>query len=522
MDEIQFERKNNYIINFINIIQKFYDTLNPFENEFEINEIKKVYNIFCLEDAFNFINEISYFCINKIYEEKFIKYMNFFYPENLAILIFHYFNNIINNEEKILFLNKSLIIIVNILHQDYILNHINFDQKKYYKLLFHLIYLITNSNSNLNKHNQKIDYLSTIYDALKLLSPMNYPGFILAWIDLISYKKFIENFLDINLIKENSDKYEKYLSLIIDLLAYINLLKNKIINSYHFKIILDEIYKFFFIIWNTYPEFISSYSFILLSHLSLSSSPDDEDCNAFLQLKNIILSAEPPKFSSKENKEKKFDKNFNEDNFLNLDLCKINNNGYISNKKEFQLNELLNNYINDINNAENSLELILNCLDNIKEEKELYKVYNEIIIYWPLQKQIEQNKIKKNNIFYEFYYFLLCNLNEIHKKYLIDSILNALRFPCSQTINYSELFQELFINIENEDIEEQLMVNLLERVLYKPIPWGIKFTLNCLFNNEKYRQMEKKYISQNSEIIDFINRISINLTENDFNFENNV
>ena len=140
------------------------------------------------------------------------------------------------------------------------------------------------------------------------------------------------------------------------------------------------------------------------------------------------------------------------------------------------------------------------------------------MLYWPKKEKFDKNK--KN--FYEFYYFLLCNLNEIHKKYLIDSILNALRFPSSQTIMYSELFQELFINLENEDIEEQLIVNILERTIYKPIPWGIKYTLNCLFNNKKYQQLVKKFIALNNELMDFINKISTNLTDNTADLKNSL
>ena len=144
------------------------------------------------------------------------------------------------------------------------------------------------------------------------------------------------------------------------------------------------------------------------------------------------------------------------------------------------------------------------------------------MLYWSnkVERKIFENKIKNN--FFNFYNFLLYNLNEVHKKYLIDSILNALKFPCSQTINFSILFQELFINIGNEDLEKQLIVNILERILYKPIPWGIKYALNNLFNNEKYRQLEKKYINENQEIVNFIKKISANFLEDDTDIKNHV
>ena len=112
-----------------------------------------------------------------------------------------------------------------------------------------------------------------------------------------------------------------------------------------------------------------------------------------------------------------------------------------------------------------------------------------------------QNKNKfTKKIFYNFYLFLLCNLNEIHKKHLIDSILNSLILPSSSIIDFSSLFQDLLLNVENEDIEKQLIINLLERTLYEPIPLGIKNIIECLSKNDKYKNMENNFFKSNPEI----------------------
>ena len=522
----------SYILPFINIIEYFYDSSFNLEND--SCEI-----CFILEENLKYFKEIYELCMNNIYEKKFVKYINFFYPENVSIFIFQILKSI-NNENRIELFNDIMNFIINSFHQDYILNTINFNQKKYYKIFLNLIYLITNKLDYKDKQGNlinKLDYLSLICDAFKILSPMNYPGFALAWIDLISFHSFIDSFLNINLVKENSNKYEKYILLLIEVLSYLNKLNNKIINFYYLKIFLDKIYRYFFILSNTYSSFIASYSYILLSYLPISSSPDDEDNNSFLQLRNIILSATPPIFIDKGNNKKtiEINKNNYKENFLTSKIFKEN---LICNKiiyllfdndekneiiEDKELSKLLDKFIKEENN-DNNLENILNNLDNGKDERDLYCVYNGLMLFWCQEKhkKILENKIQNKKIFYTFYFFLLGNLNEIHKKYLIDSILNALRFPCSQTINYSILFQELFFNLENEDIEKQLMVNILERMLYKPIPWGIKYTLNCLINNEKYKQLEKKYINQNDEIVDFINKISNDSLENDISLKNNI
>ena len=94
----------------------------------------------------------------------------------------------------------------------------------------------------------------------------------------------------------------------------------------------------------------------------------------------------------------------------------------------------------------------------MKKEKKLNTVYNGLAIYM-LQYQIinqKNNNKSYKEAFYNFYLFLLNNLTDVNKKYLIDSILNCLRFPCPQTIDFSSLFQELLINIEIQKIWKYL------------------------------------------------------------------
>ena len=557
----QIEAKNNHIYYFVNIIQYFYhllfnsnsnsdlDNNHEFDYDYDNDEILKNVNMYSLNDLLNITKEIYDLCINKSYDENCTKYINFFYPENLSIFIYYiiFLNDEFNKndkEQKIILFNNLLDIVISLLHQDYLIKKVYFNQKKYYKFFINLISLISNKSDINNKdniqnnENLKMDYLITICDKLKLLSPMNYPGFAIAWLDLISCNYFIQNFLDTNLIKENSYKYEKYLSLLTEVLSYLNILKNQRINNYYFKVFLDKMYTFFYILSNTYSAFIASYSNILIPYLSLSSLPKDEDNNSFLQLKNIILSATPLNIvSSKDNNNHKdINKNFYKENFFSIKVYKENlvpnkiicllfdnNDDNIQNEEDMELNILLDKYINE-KADENSLEAILNYFDTIKDERQLINTYNGIMMYWchKKQKHITENKIKSKKVFYNFYYFLLCNLDEIQKKYLIDSILNALRFPCSQAISYSILFQELFINLDNEDIEKQLMENILERMIYYPIPWGIKYTLHGLINNEKYQKLEKKYINNNIEVVDFLNKITNNLMDNANELKNNI
>ena len=83
----------------------------------------------------------------------------------------------------------------------------------------------------------------------------------------------------VNEKNEKYEKYEKYLLLLLELLTYLDSLNEKIISDYNYVIFLDKVYKFFFLLSNSYPEFVSSYYYQLITSLSGETSN-------FIQLKN--------------------------------------------------------------------------------------------------------------------------------------------------------------------------------------------------------------------------------------------
>lgn len=485
---------NLYLFDYINITRFGHNLI--FKKGKKLPEENNIQNMLPENETYNCIKYIWKICMNNACDSKFKKYSYLFYPEKLSIFIFYLI------KYKSIPFAKILDIIIQCFHIDYVNNQSNFNQKKYYKFFINLITLITNSSYNDDNQENLINNLILICDTFRILSPKNYPGFAMAWLDLISYYHFINNFLETNLIKENAYKYEKYLSLLIELLSYLNQIKTQIIKNYNYKFILDQVYKFFFLLCESYPYFISSYCYLLLNRLSLSMNQEDEETNLFLQLKNILLSTKIDK------------KIFFNENILTKQVLKDN---YISNKiiylltgsldeeknnkEDLELKILVDKYIEE-GNDNNILDDILEIFDAIKNETELNSVYNGLalyLFYYQMTKAQKENKLTKK-IFYNFYLFLICNLNEIHKKHLIDSILNSLILPNSSIIDFSSLFQDLLLNIENEDIEKQLIINLLERTLYVPVPLGIRNIVKCLLKNDKFKNMEKNYFKSNEEI----------------------
>ena len=187
-DLIYRKELNSLYLFFFTKIIKLGDILID-ENQQKNIENNKFENMFSENDILNCTKYICELCMNNNLDRKFKKYLYFFYPEKLALFVYYLIRYMNIPSESI------LDIIIKCFHKDYVVNQKNFNQKRYYKFFINLINLIANPLKT-EKMNNYINHLITICDTLKTLSPKNYPGFTLAWLDLISYHNFINNLID--------------------------------------------------------------------------------------------------------------------------------------------------------------------------------------------------------------------------------------------------------------------------------------------------------------------------------------
>jgi CCR4-NOT transcription complex subunit 1 len=214
---------------------------------------------------------------------------NIAFPESQAKTILILLNNI-TSPNKLKYFENILYGIFKIFHIDYTKNGLNFNQKPYFKIFFNLIHLIYTSDpqDEIFNNSKKYQFFFVILDFLRILKPQNYPAFANAWLELISCKYFSSIFLDISDVKSTKEIYvknEKYILLIIDLMNYLKSFNNENINSLGVKIFIENVFKFLFLLSNSYPDYLSNYYYIIIASLP----PGDY----FLQFKNIILSSTP-------------------------------------------------------------------------------------------------------------------------------------------------------------------------------------------------------------------------------------
>ena len=496
---------------------KFYfkrimDSMYPFE-EFKIEELRKK-TIDIIEPTILYKDEgitaftmiMTELCVKNNQDNISKCPVNLLYPENEAKCLYGLLYEIYpkNSVNKLkLFLN-ILNGIFYTFHQDYIKSGINFNQRPYYKLIYNIIVLLdsfNNTDNILDSDYKKINYMMYLSDILRIMSPSNYPGFALAWLDLISSKHFICNFLEVdkhNKKKETIRKYDKYLHLIISVFTYLKTFTNETITDFSPKIFLDNVYKFMFLLCNSFPEYISVYYYIILMSLPPGS--------AFIQLKNLILSCVPKDITLPDPASV---------DLKDTNLFKNNANVLFETELLFpEIKNILDGYIEGKN--DNVVDEVIKTLNNGKKDKDIFFKINAITIYW------SQNLIKKlneknqdNSYGYDFFVQLMTNLEKEDRDHLINSIINELRYPSVQTIFFSNLIVYLFEKINNPTIEEHLFKNIIERLLYKPFPWGVAFTFITLMKNDKELLSEKAYIKGSFE--DILDKLLANCSESSMN-----
>ena len=408
-------------------------------------------------------------------------------PENGAKSIYALLNAIPRTMNKSKMFSNILLGIFKTLYHDYVKSNLSFNQRPYYKLFFNFIFLLDKHKNNdliFNSDYKKIQYMTILAEFFRILSPLNYPGFALAWLDLISCKYFISTFLDSVPQSKTKDIhiYEKYLYLIIDLFNYLKMSSNELITNFASKVFLDHLFKFVYLLCDSFPEFVSNYYYIIIVSLPTGSN--------FIQLKNLILSCGPRDIEKPDPLSDDFTYPEKKKNASILfDIASI--------LQDYGYKVLIDNYIET--KKEEVISELCKKLNETKNKNFNFYVINAIVIYWAqkILKQLQEKKIKNGEIF-EFFTKMIKLLALDNRDHLINSILNELRYPSNQTIFFSCLLVYICNDIGELNIEEHIITNILERLMFKPVPWGVLVTFSQLFRNQKYKLLERPFVTKNN------------------------
>lgn len=438
------------------------------------------------------------------------------YPDSEARMIYTLMMALNESFNKIKMFTIILNGIFKTFHYDYMKTTFKFNQRPYFKLLYTFIYIFHTmpNNTKVFGENTKIQYMSLIAQFLKFLSPQYYPGFALAWLELVSSETFMSCFLGDNNTqitqgKEKNDKITDYIGLISDVFVFLKNCSHKQVN----KTFMDYLYKFIYLLCKTYPEFITEYYYIILISLPYE--------NIYMQLKNLLLSTIPKEFEQYKNI-----------NFEDKDLeTEINNNtiGDYNMKTLADITNILRkcNILTYIDKyIENpNFEIVKNICNNLNQNNNKtfnFYVIQNLVIYYGLK---GLQKIKNISEAYNFFLDMMKVMDMENRIMLMNSLLNQLRFPSKQTLYFVLIILNILTNINNEEIEEILISLLLERLFVKPIPWGIDLLFKKVLKGDKYDLTKTLYFKNLNGGEWFIDRLKEFLENKKFvkfiNFKDN-
>ena len=429
------------------------------------------------------------------------------------------------NLDKLKILENSLLSIMRIFTLDYAKNGEKFNQKPYLRLLTFLIRIIFEMSHDELKKTKKYQLFLIIADFLKLLRPSEFPAFSFAWLELISNSYLISYLINITPNEQSNitplfsetelkkdvilAKQERYCSLLCDLLSVLGSQSNNNLRDFNSKLFLDTTIKLFYYLSVSYPDFIVSYYIGFITALPCTAN----DIDGFIQIKNIILSAGSYPYQSGSF----IYLDFFKDDFKIDSLCEARKPiafDVVSRLKQAGLKDLIDDSIIQHKNQSKSEELVE------KMSKKHPANYQYLTCYFGINIKTWFDKKIDFKDFVEYFKRLLTLMNDENRNMIIHGLLNELRCLSQTTYFYGMLCKNLLSESKMEEIEENLMRNIVVRLIAKPYPAGLVWLERELHKTKKFEEISKRVRGNNPNFESLLNDLISFVPENYKNLEN--
>ncbi len=179
-------------------------------------------------------------------------------------------------------LNKVLGTLARSLLVDYEAKHATktFDQRPHYRLLVNLVQDLCGGLKQRSQEATQLQVLGGLASVFHMLQPPVVPGFVFAWLGLISHRSFMPALLHAKLRKGWPFMHQ----LLVDLFAFVEpLLSSLKLSTPSLRLLYKCILRIMVVLMNNFPEFLCEY------HLSFCGIIPS-NC---IQLRNLVLSALP-------------------------------------------------------------------------------------------------------------------------------------------------------------------------------------------------------------------------------------
>jgi len=387
------------------------------------------------------------------------------------------------NGTKLNLLNKVLDTMVRVLIKNHDTKRTKFNQRPFYRLFASLLIDLNTLTHETDPSHLQV--LMAFSNCLMILSPVQYPGFCFAWLELVSHSQFMPKLL---LFKSHSG-WPVFQQLLVELFKFLEpYLVNVELNE-PIRLLYKGTLRVLLVLLHDFPEFLCDYHFSLCDVIP----------PICIQMRNLILSAFPRNMRLPD----PFTPN------LKVDLLpEINLPPRILSKYTTALNvnktfkQELDNYLKTAQPYTFLHELRSKLLlpqgqPLVGSLRYNIPLINALVLYvgaQAVQPATQPTSLINQSAPMNIFQHLAQHLDTEGRYLFLNAIANQLRYPNNHTHYFTSVLLYLFAEASNqgdptnhEIIQEQITRVLLERLIVnRPHPWGLLITFIELIKNPRY------------------------------------
>ncbi|KAM5207011.1 CCR4-NOT transcription complex subunit 1 isoform 7-T22 [Hipposideros larvatus] len=407
----------------------------------------------------------------------------------IALLVKHS-GEATNTVTKINLLNKVLGIVVGVLLQDHDVRQSEFQQLPYHRIFIMLLLELNAPEHVLETIN--FQTLTAFCNTFHILRPTKAPGFVYAWLELISHRIFIARMLAHT---PQQKGWPMYAQLLIDLFRYLAPFLRNVELTKPMQILYKGTLRVLLVLLHDFPEFLCDYHYGFCDVIP-------PNC---IQLRNLILSAFPRNMRLPD----PFTPNLKVDMLSEINIApRILTN--FTGVMPPQFKKDLDSYLK----TRSPVTFLSDLRSNLQVSNEPGNRYNlqlinALVLYVGTQAIAHiHNKGSTpsmstitHSAHMDIFQNLAVDLDTEGRYLFLNAIANQLRYPNSHTHYFSCTMLYLFAEANTEAIQEQITRVLLERLIVnRPHPWGLLITFIELIKNPAFKFWNHEFVHCAPEI----------------------
>uniref|UniRef100_A0A673Y1L0 CCR4-NOT transcription complex, subunit 1 n=1 Tax=Salmo trutta TaxID=8032 RepID=A0A673Y1L0_SALTR len=385
---------------------------------------------------------------------------------------------------------RAKCIVVGVLIQDHDVRQTEFQQLPYHRIFIMLLLELNAPEHVLETIN--FQTLTAFCNTFHILRPTKAPGFVYAWLELISHRIFIARMLAHT---PQQKGWPMYAQLLIDLFKYLApFLRNVELNK-PMQILYKGTLRVLLVLLHDFPEFLCDYHYGFCDVIP-------PNC---IQLRNLILSAFPRNMRLPD----PFTPNLKVDMLSEINIApRILTN--FTGVMPSQFKKDLDSYLKTRSPVTFLSELRSNLqVSNEPGNRYNIQLINALVLYVGTQAIAHiHNKGSTpsmstitHSAHMDIFQNLAVDLDTEGRYLFLNAIANQLRYPNSHTHYFSCTMLYLFAEANTEAIQEQITRVLLERLIVnRPHPWGLLITFIELIKNPAFKFWSHDFVHCAPEI----------------------